>query len=229
MDDFAFAPIVSITMTDQVEEKLREYFKQKNIQVGDALPKEIELVEALGVSRSVVREALSRLRMLGMIDTRKRRGMVLTEPDIFSGFERLMEPHFLAQDTMKELFKIRLMLEMGLGDFLFQHITPTDFERLDTILAAERVAASRAELIQLDIQFHSELYRITGNATLMRFQTMLLPLFKYIVDYYAHLEKTVGTASISHSNLVEVLRGGNPEQFRNAMKKHFEPHFNIID
>ena len=70
-------PIVSTTMADQVEERLREYITNKAFKPGDAIPKEIELAEALGVSRNVVREALSRLRMLGMIETKKRRGMVL--------------------------------------------------------------------------------------------------------------------------------------------------------
>lgn len=224
----SFAPLTSITMTDQVEERLRAYFKQKNLKAGDALPKEVELVEALGVSRSVVREALSRLRMLGMIDARKRRGMVLSEPDILSGFERLLEPHFLAQDTMKQLFEIRLMLEMGLGEFLFKRIAKKDFAKLDEILARERAAHSKAELIQTDIQFHSALYKITGNQTLLRFQKMLLPLFQYIIDYKAHLERPVPAAAVSHADLVAILRDGDPETFRDAMKRHFEPHFNII-
>jgi DNA-binding FadR family transcriptional regulator len=58
-----FTPGTSNTMTDAVELKLREYLKMKSFRPGDALPKEIELAEALGVSRNVIREALSRLRM----------------------------------------------------------------------------------------------------------------------------------------------------------------------
>lgn len=228
MENSVLGPLTSITMTDQVEQRLREYFKINNVQVGDPLPKEVELVEALGVSRGVVREALSRLRMLGMIETRRRRGMVLSEPDLLSGFERLLEPHFLAQDTMKQLFEIRLMLEMGLGDFLFPRITKKDFVKLDELLDIERSATTKAEIIKCDSRFHAELYNITGNRTLIRFQKMLLPLFKYINDYYAHLEQPVTPGSVTHFHLVEVLRHGDPEAFRNAMKKHFEPHFNLI-
>ena len=115
-------PLTSITMTDQVEERLRNYFVERDLKMGDALPKETELIEALGVSRSVVREALSRLKMLGLIDVRKRRGMVLAEPDIFNGLERVMEPQFLSNETMRQLAELRLMLEVGQVDFLMKRI-----------------------------------------------------------------------------------------------------------
>jgi capsule polysaccharide export protein KpsE/RkpR len=56
-------PVVSATMADIVETRLLEYLKKKSFKPGDALPKEIELAKALGVSRNVLREALSRLRV----------------------------------------------------------------------------------------------------------------------------------------------------------------------
>lgn len=223
-----FAPITTITMTDQVEERLRDYFKQKGLKVGDSIPKEIELVEALGVSRSVLREALSRLKMLGMIDVRKRRGTVLAQPDLFSGMERVMEPYLMTDATMRQLFEIRLMLEVGLGDFLLARIQPTDFERLDAIIEQEKRAESRAEHIQADVQFHSYLYEITGNQSLIRLKQMLLPLFNYIIDLKEHSNKHLTPTSVSHADLVSILQTGDANAFREAMKAHFEPHYRLI-
>jgi GntR family transcriptional regulator, transcriptional repressor for pyruvate dehydrogenase complex len=223
-----FAPITTITMTDQVEEQLRGYFKDKGLKVGDALPKEIELVEALGVSRSVLREALSRLKMLGMIDVRKRRGTVLAQPDLFSGLERVMHPHLMTDETMRHLFEIRLMLEVGLGDFLIPRLQPADFDRLTQIIEQEKQAESRADRVQADIDFHSYLYEITGNHSLIRLKQMLLPLFNYIIDLKANTDKPLKPASVSHADLVAVLRTGDANAFREAMKAHFEPHYKLI-
>ena len=61
-------PDKNISLADQVEQKLIAYLKNNNFNTGDQLPKEIELAERLGVSRKIVREALSRLRMLGMVE-----------------------------------------------------------------------------------------------------------------------------------------------------------------
>src|SRR5687767_13233655 len=96
------APVSNITMTDVVEVKLRDYLKKKSFKPGDALPKELELAEALGVSRNVLREALSRLRMLGMVETKKKRGMVLARPDILGSFERVLDPLIIDENTLQD-------------------------------------------------------------------------------------------------------------------------------
>src|SRR5688500_16518177 len=88
------------TMAEVVEVRLREYLKKKALKPGDALPTEMELAEALGVSRNVLREALSRLKMLGIVETRKKRGMILTSPDILGSLERVLDPAIIDENTL---------------------------------------------------------------------------------------------------------------------------------
>lgn len=228
MIDTGLNPISSITMTDQAEEQLRNYFVNKGFKIGDTLPKEAELAEALGVSRSVIREALSRLRMLGMIDVRKRRGTILTEPDVLSGMSRILEPKLLSKQTLKRLFEVRLMLEMGLGEFLFNRITERHFHKLEDILEEEAHAGTKAELVELDIKFHSTLYEITGNPVIMRFQRMLQPIFQYGLDYRAEIHKPGKPPKTTHRDLVAILKNGDAAAFREAMRQHFELHFQLV-
>src|ERR1700712_4484766 len=108
------------TMADVVEIRLREFLKKKSFKPGDALPSEQQLAEALGVSRNVVREALSRLRMLGIVETKKKRGMLLSRPDILGSFERVLDPLIMDTSTLQDLFELRLTLEIGLADILYK-------------------------------------------------------------------------------------------------------------
>ena len=55
------------TLIDQVEDSLLTYFKKNDLGRGDSIPNENSLAAELGVARSVVREALSRLKMMGLI------------------------------------------------------------------------------------------------------------------------------------------------------------------
>ena len=64
------------TLVDKVEKSIIDYIKNNALKVGDALPKELEIAESLGVSRTAVREAMLRLRTLGLIESRKHRGIV---------------------------------------------------------------------------------------------------------------------------------------------------------
>ncbi len=221
-------PIVNVSMADQVEEKLRHYFMQEGFKPGDALPKEIEIAEALNVSRNVVREALSRLRMLGLVETRKRRGMILAEPDILSGLERLLEPSLLSTDVLKQLFEFRLVLEIGIGDLLFLRIEDADVAQLRTIVEQESEAQNDRHRVELDVLFHATLYQISGNETLRRFQKMLMPLFNYIIETEAGPDGKTAIGSVSHSDLIHILEHGDAAEFREAMKKHLLPHFAYV-
>ena len=93
----------AITLVDQVEDNLLTYFRTKDLRAGDAIPNEMELAAALGVARSVLREALSRLKMVGMIETRTRRGMILTEPSILGGMKRVVDSRILSEHSMFDL------------------------------------------------------------------------------------------------------------------------------
>src|SRR6185437_16217529 len=108
------------SLVDKVEANLVGLLKQRKLKVGDSIPKEIELAETLGVSRTVIREALLRLRMMGLIESKKKKGAVITSPDLFGIMSKSMNPHILDQETLKEIFEIRLVLEIGMADFLFQ-------------------------------------------------------------------------------------------------------------
>ncbi len=225
VSNLGLTPIVNASMADQVEEKLRQYFIQQGFKPGDALPKEIEIAQALNVSRNVVREALSRLRMLGMIETRKRRGMILSEPDVLSGLERLLDPNLLSREVLQHLFEFRLVLEIGMSDLLFLRKKESDIVQLKTIVEREVNVQDNKQRVELDVLFHSTLYRMSGNETLRRFQKMLIPLFNYIVDIEAGPDGKTAVGAVSHSVLIHILEQGNPQEFQEAMKKHLEPHY----
>lgn len=221
---YRLQPIATLTMADQVEAQLHEYIIKRSIRPGDAIPKEQELAEALGVSRNVVREALSRLRMLGLIESRKKRGMILTQPDVMKGLERILHPSILDEQIRKQLFELRLVLEVGLGDLLFKRKTKEFLKKLDNVVERERKATTQVERIRCEFDFHSTLYEMAGNETLKRFQTILMPVFEYVVEYESKLQHT-SVGAVTHADLVAILHGNNPEEFPNAMRKHLAPHF----
>lgn len=209
------------SMADIAESRIREFLKKKAFKPGDSLPKETDIAESLGVSRNVVREALSRLRMLGIIESKRRSGMVLANMDVMSSFERVMDPALIGDRTLRDLFELRLTLEMGLADMLWIRKTPEDIEELQRIATRQEVPGPKTFLIQHEIEFHGKLYRMTGNDTMMRFQNLLLPIFGYVLTQ--EKERLVG--KVSHLELVELLRRDDKEAFRRGMYLHLEPHF----
>lgn len=214
------------SLVDKVEARLVELLQSKKLKVGDVIPKEIELAEVLGVSRTVVREALTRLRLMGLIESKKKKGSVITSPDLFGTMSKSMNPHILDQETLKEIFEIRLVLEIGMADLLFHRVTNKDIEELRKIVSNEPPATQYHLFnIEHEIAFHGKLYEITGNNTMKKFQKMLLPVFDYVHNSGLLKKQPMLRTFVSHSGLVDILENGTPEQFRNAMRNHLENHF----
>lgn len=228
MNVVGLEPIQSTTMADQVEERLRTYFMQQGFKPGDALPKEVEMAEALGVSRNVVREALSRLRMLGMIETKKRRGMVLTEPDLLNSLERVLDPKLLGSNSIRDLFSLRLVMEVGMSDLLFMNRTAEDLKFLQkVVLDEEKKARTPQDHIRYELEFHGRLYQMTGNHFLRRFTSLLVPIFDHWLAYEAEVG-TVLTGSVNHRGLLNELETGTPDSFRTAMHRHLAPYYEYL-
>lgn len=214
------------SLVDKVEASLVELLQERKLRVGDVIPKEIELAESLGVSRTVIREALTRLRLMGLIESKKKKGSVITNPDLFGMMSKSMNPHILDQDTLKEIFELRLVLEIGMGDLIYQRIKKEDIEELKKIVSNEPpVTQYHLFNIEHEIAFHGKLYEITGNNTLKKFQKMLLPVFDYVHNSGLLKTQPMLRTFVSHKGLVDLLENGNPELFRNAMRNHLENHF----
>lgn len=219
-------PMDTSSLVDKVEDSLVDLLQKQKLSVGDVIPKEIELAAALGVSRTVIREALTRLRIMGLIESKKKKGSVITSPDIFGLMSKSMNPHILAPETLKEIFEIRLVLEIGMADLLFHRITKEDIAALRKAVADEPPATQYHLFnIEHEIAFHGKLYEITGNETLKKFQKMLLPVFDYVHNSGLLKKQPMLKTFVSHKELVDILENGTPEEFRNGMRAHLENHF----
>lgn len=218
-------PIINYSLTDQVETKLLELFKKEDLRNGDAIPKENELCEAMGVSRTVIREALTRLKTIGLIESKKNKGMILTEPDLLIGLDKLLQPKILSEETLQNMFEMRLVLEMGIAELLFARIKPSDIADLKAILKTEKDYPALFEM-DFEARFHGRIYEIARNNTLVRFQSMLLPIFKYVHDKGLKLkDEELPKNYVTHALIVKAIETGNPEKYRDAMKRHLKIHF----
>lgn len=221
-----FETIDNKSLVDKVETMLIDLLKQRKLKVGDSMPKELELATTLGVSRTVIREALMRLRMIGLIDSKKKKGAVITNPDLFGSLAKSMNPYILSEDTLKEIFEIRLVLEVGMADLLFKHVTSDDIRELKEIVKNEPTSTRNHKFeATYESSFHGKLYQISHNETLMKFQKLLLPIFGYVEKSTLFKPVLNPKKFVSHKKLVSILETGTPEEFRNGMRNHLENHF----
>ena len=210
----------TITLVDQVEDKLLNYLKEKDIRTGDSIPNELELAAALGVARSVLREALSRLKMMGMIETRTRRGMILTEPTILGGMKRVVDPRILGEEALFDILGFRIALEIGICSDIFRNITPEDISELEEIVKMGIVFENNEYAPVSEFTFHAKLYEITGNKTISEFQDIIHPVMIFV--------KKQGQI-VTHVDLLNFLKNRNELGYRKAIEQHFEVYKRFLN
>jgi DNA-binding FadR family transcriptional regulator len=217
----------TITLVDQVEDKLLTYFKGKNLYAGEAIPNELELANALGVGRSVLREALSRLKMMGLIESRTRRGMILTEPSILGGMKRIVDPRILSEDSLFDLLGFRIALEIGMCSDLFLHITDKDVNELEEIVRLGIAFENNAYAPVSEFSFHARLYEITGNKTISEFQEIIHPVMVFVKDKFKdflepiNIEMKKMNRIVTHADLLDFIKKRDETGYREALEQHF--------
>ena len=217
------------SLVDKVEMNLIDFFIKKKLTPGDVIPTEMELAQAMGVSRTVIRESLNRLKTMGLIESIKHKGTLIKSPDLPGILQKSMIPNILDQQSLKDAFELRLVLEVGMADLVVKRATDKEIEELSDIVKNEASPSANILFdVDYEIRFHGKLYEMTGNEMLKRFQTLLLPVFSYAYSS-GLVNKPVSVRKyVSHKGLVDILRERDAGMFRKAMRRHLENHFNRI-
>ena len=205
----------SSTLADGVEDSLLSYIRQSSLEPGDMLPKEEELTQQLKVSRHIVREGVSRLKMLGLIESRKHKGMILTRPNAFVGVSKLAEARLFSEEECREFMQIRVYMELGMAESIFQAKTRRDIRELRELAGSGRKHPTMEE----EIAFHRKLVSVGGNQLGEEFLKILTTAFSYTFESGRGKHITP-----FHIDLCDALAGDSWQTFYEVMKAHFKPY-----
>jgi DNA-binding FadR family transcriptional regulator len=131
----------------------------------DRLPTEAELGQMLGVSRTVVRDAVRVLEARGLLEIRQGAGTRIRAATIDVYVESAAMLLIRSELTVGDLLDAREVLETDLSVIAARNRTPENLERMSAALDALAVALERhepAEAARAHVSFHTELIRATG-------------------------------------------------------------------
>jgi GntR family transcriptional regulator, transcriptional repressor for pyruvate dehydrogenase complex len=133
---------------------------------GDRLPSERELSSAIGVARSVVRDALRLLTLLGIIEVRQGNGSYYraTESELLP---KVVEwGLLLGQRSTDEFIEARCCVEIALASLAAERRTEEDLLDLRSLLRKMEAASTTQDFIDADTAFHLRLAETAGNSVL---------------------------------------------------------------
>lgn len=210
------------TVVDAIVRSLVQYIAENRLQAGDRLPSERTLVEMLGASRLPIREALSVLKGLGIVESRHGRGFFVKQLDPAAVFG-MLSPLLRIQSAMdqRHLLEARLALEMEIAALAAEHRHDKNLDVLNAELDGMRASiCDRSEYVAHDKAFHRELARAAGNPVFCVFMASITDLLAELHDRFRDELSFRQEAISEHETIVQAIREASPRTARQAMQCH---------
>ncbi len=221
----AVHPIHKRKLYQDVVDRLMQRIQSGEIRPGDQLPPERELMDFYGVGRPAVREALQALERSGIVEIshgERARVVIPTAQNLIgqiaSGTRHLLQ---VQPDTLEHMKEARLFLEAGTARMAAERARPEDVAALRALVEAHRASMARLEqFLSLDMAFHREVARISGNPI---FPAVVEAIFQWGADYYQPLVRAPGAELLTlaeHTRLVDAIEAGDPQAAEAAVRAH---------
>lgn len=212
------------SLPDEVARRLRATIESGEIKPGDRLPTQQELCESYGVSRPVVREAISLLKSEGLVISQQGRGQFVN-PDGASVFR--LEPRFDDRENLAQMFEFLLSVEVAASELAAVRRSEAELEKIRQALhRLERAVASKASGVDEDMAFHSAILQATHNEYFIGFSefldTRVRRLIRAARSNTARHEGLVEQVQAEHVAIFEAIERGDREAARRAAGRHLE-------
>jgi len=214
------------TLALELVDSLGDRIRTGQLQAGDKLPTEAAIMEEFDVSRTVVREAISKLQAAGLVETRHGIGTFVLGPGDGPSFKITPEQFSTLQDVIAVL-ELRIGLETEAAGLAAQRRSEANLVALGKALDAISAAVEAGQdSVAADFQFHLEIARATQNS---HFADLMATLGAQIIprarlepreEMSAERQAYMRRVNTEHENILDAIANQDAESARAAMRTH---------
>ncbi len=214
------------SLAQELVAELSQQIRDGLIKRGDKLPTESAIMQTQGVSRTVVREAISRLQASGLVETRHGIGTFVLDMPNTTGLR--IDPATIG--TLRDLLAImelRISLEVESSGLAAQRRSPEQLAGMRTFLdQLNESMAHSSEASSSDFQFHLQIAQATGNRyftdIMNHLGTALIPRSRVNSARLAHDDQQQYQQRLcrEHEQIYDAIARQDPESARAAMRLH---------
>ena len=194
-----------MSRTRDLRQVIEDEIVEGHLALGARLD-EAQLAARFGVSRTPIREALLQLAVSGLVETKPRRGTLVSAP----------EPHHLLA-----MFETMAEIEATCGRLAARRLTPTDGKALEAALTACAAASADCEAYYAEnYVFHGLIYRATHNGFLA---DQALTLHRRLAPYrrlQLRVRQRLPQSLAEHRGIVEAILAGDETAAADRLRQH---------
>ncbi|VVE56369.1 HTH-type transcriptional regulator LutR [Pandoraea iniqua] len=217
----SFDPIVQVSVSEQVAQRLLTMIRTGLLKPGQQLPPERDLAAMLGVGRPAVREAIRGLALLGLLRIRQGEGTfvgTLQTRELLEPLEMVIE---LNAGTLEALFDARLVIEPGVAALAASQMTDAHLARLHALVEDEQTLLGNPETFSAaDMAFHETIIDACDNPFLQSIANSLYLLGKKSRRVTSQVAGVLERSLQDHRDIIAALQARDPARAAEAMRRH---------
>ncbi|EFM09933.1 GntR domain protein [Paenibacillus curdlanolyticus YK9] len=220
---------------EEITEQIKALIGSGKLKVGDKLPSTKEMSERFGVGRSTMREALSGLKAMGLIEIRQGGGCRVVREQPLAEPSSALASMRLDGTSLLELLEARQALEISNASIAAAKRSESDIEQLRLIVAdMVEAAGDDAAGERLDVAFHQAIAHATGNSILVQlFDTITQQTESAIRDVRRaemYANRAVADQLLCEHNIIcEAIATGDEALAGSAMREHLQHVARIVN
>ncbi len=226
MNPVEISKIAHRKIYEEIAEQIKKQIIDGGLPPGTKLPSTRELSESYQVGRSTVREALSALKAMGLVDIRQGEGSYVRSLESEDLSMPDLESLLLSRKTVLELLEARQSLEISNAGLAASKRTEEDLQAFESILSAmEKNIGNEEEGEKYDLQFHMTLARATHNSIMVRLLETISSQVEMAIRGTRRLElysKTPASRRLwmEHKDIFEAVKKKDPGLAQEKMRIH---------
>ncbi|MFO6463499.1 FadR/GntR family transcriptional regulator [Jannaschia sp. KMU-145] len=209
------------SMKDAIAEKLATLIGSGALSVGDPLPAERELAAAMGVSRETIRGAFLILSTRGILSVVQGARTTVASDDVGDLGLAAMPQSQVTAYGLDDVHDARLLVEARVARLAVETMQADDLARLDTLIDAQNGARDDpVRYLILDREFHTIIYRASGNAVL---SDIAATLYSYLLGHRRRAVARPGAIDRSiadHRTILDALGARDGDALAHAFGVH---------
>lgn len=215
--------------TAELVDTLLSEIRTRGLKAGDFFDTEALLCERYAASRPIIREAVGRLRALGLLVSRQRKGLVVGPGTPVASFSSILPFYGMASaENRQYLGQLRHALEIGAIGLAIGQAEAKDIANLAAYASAYEDAVTAGDALACianDAAFHGQLLAMTGNPLIAGMHSILADYFRGL-DNENLLMENLASTTWEHHAIVEAIRRNDTELARTTLRHHLEPLLN---
>jgi GntR family transcriptional repressor for pyruvate dehydrogenase complex len=210
------------TVSSETTRRLLDFLLSGRVKPGERIPSERSLSASLGVGRSVVREALKSLNLLGLIDIRQGDGTFLKRRDSELLPQAIEWGLLLGAKRITDLVEARHHLEVLLAGLAAQRAGESNIAEMTHCIAIMKRAKDPAEFVSADIAFHFEVATAAGNQSLLEIMRSIRALLQVWITRVMEAPGSSRPTYAEHASILKAIERHDAGAARDAMESHME-------